>query len=82
MLRSTGFFALFCCAFFKNSDGWQGFAFEEFQEGTAAGGDVADVVVDVELGDGGQRVAAAGNREGFRVGDGGGHHFCAAGELR
>jgi hypothetical protein len=36
----------------------------------------------VELGDGGQRVAAAGDREGFGVGDGGGHHLGAAGELR
>jgi hypothetical protein len=65
----------------SGSDGRQGLAFEEFQEGAATGGDVAHVVGDVELGDGRQGVAAAGDGEGFGVGDGRGHHLGAAGEL-
>ena len=52
---------LFRSAFFQHLDRRQNLAFEEFEEGAAAGRDVADVVRDVEFGDGGQRVAAAGN---------------------
>ena len=73
---------LFDGALFQYGDGWQGLAFEEFQEGAAAGRDVADIFGDVELGDGGQRIAATGDREGLGVGDGGSQHLGAAGELR
>jgi hypothetical protein len=48
----------------QDLDSRQGLAFQEFQESAAAGGDVADLVGDAVLGDGGQRVAAAGDREG------------------
>ena len=43
---------------FEHGDGRQGLAFEEFQEGAAAGRDVADFVGNMELGDSRQRVAA------------------------
>ncbi len=42
----------------------QRLAFQHFQEGAAAGGDVAHVLLDAVLGDGRQRVAAAGDAEG------------------
>src|SRR5690606_24684294 len=51
------------------------FAFEELEEGAAAGGDVADTVTDAIFGDGGERVAAASDGEGFGVGDGLGKRF-------
>src|SRR3954467_7756926 len=41
----------------------QSLAFEDLEEGAAAGGDVADVLVDAVLGNGGEGVAAAGDRE-------------------
>ena len=45
----------------------QRLAFEELEEGAAAGRDVADPVRDAELRDGGERVAAAGDRERRRL---------------
>src|ERR1700748_3836451 len=44
-------------------------AFQHFQERAAAGGDVADVLLDAVLGDRGQRVAAAGDAERRAGGD-------------
>src|SRR5207247_1569859 len=55
-------------------------AFEEFEEGAAAGGDVVDAIADAVFGDGGQRVAAAGERVGGRVADGARDGFGAVAE--
>jgi hypothetical protein len=48
----------------RNLEGRQGLAFEHLQEGATAGGDVAHVLLDAVLGNGRQRVAAAGDAEG------------------
>jgi hypothetical protein len=48
----------------------QGLALQHFQERTATGRDVADLLFDAVLGDRGQRVAATGDRERCAVGDG------------
>src|SRR5690606_23436311 len=44
-------------------DGRQHLAFEKFEECAAAGGDIADLIAQIILGDGRQRVATAGDRE-------------------
>jgi hypothetical protein len=49
--------------FFENLEGRQLLAFQHLQEGAAAGGDVADVLVDAVLGDGRQRIATSGDAE-------------------
>lgn len=51
-------------ALFQDLEGWQLLALQHFQEGTAAGGDVAHVLFNAVLGNGGQGVATAGNAEG------------------
>src|SRR3989338_3318566 len=53
-----------CGAFLQNLKRRQGFAFEHFEESPATGRDVAHVFFDSVFGDGGKRVAAAGNAEG------------------
>ena len=58
----------------------QRLALEEFEERAAAGRDVADPVGDAELGDRGERVAAAGDRERVRCRDRLGDGLRAAGE--
>ena len=55
-------------------------ALEEFEEGAAAGRDVADPVRHAELRDGGKRVAAAGDRERVALRDRFGDRLGAAGE--
>src|SRR5690606_25550665 len=47
----------------ERGDGGQAFAFEELEEGAAAGRDIGDIVGDAELLDGGERIAAARDRE-------------------
>ena len=61
--------AVSCGALLQDLDRRQRLAFEELEEGAAAGGDVADLVGDAVLGDRRQRVAAAGDRERLRLGD-------------
>ena len=48
-------------AFFQSGYGGQLFAFQEFEERAAAGGDVADLVGNAKFGNRRQRVAAARN---------------------
>src|SRR3954471_10537192 len=55
-------------------------AFQHLEEGAATGGDVTHVLLDAVLGDGGQRVAAAGDAERIRVGDCAGDGLGALGE--
>ena len=50
-------------ALLEDFDGRQFLAFEELEEGAAAGGNVGNFVFDAVFGDGGERVAASGNRE-------------------
>ena len=57
-------------ALLQDFDGGQGFAFQHFQKGAAACGDVAHVWSYAVFGDGRQRVAAAGNAESAAAGDG------------
>src|SRR4249920_2608645 len=59
-----------CGAAFEDLDRGQLVPLEEFQEGTPAGGDVADAIAHAVLGDRGKGVAAAGDRERVRGGDG------------
>src|SRR5690554_4147234 len=67
--------------FFQYGHRWQNFAFYVFEEGTAAGGDIRNLIADTELIHGGQGVATPGNGEGggfrHRSGDDAG----AVGEL-
>ena len=72
---------LACSAFLQNFKRGQGFAFQHFQEGTAAGGDVAHLVLDAVFGNGGQGVATTGNAEGFRFGNRLGDGLGATGKL-
>src|SRR6218665_1297965 len=64
------------CALLQDGQGPELFAFEHLQKGPAAGRDVAHLPGDAVLGDGRERVAAAGNAEcgrfGNRPGDGAG----------
>src|SRR6266404_9026850 len=53
------------CALHEYGDRRQGLALHELQECTATGRDVGDAVLDPVLLDGGQRVAAAGERKGL-----------------
>ena len=55
-------------ALFKHGHGRKLLAFQELKEGAAARGDVGDAVGNAELVHGGNRVAAAGDREGALVG--------------
>jgi hypothetical protein len=64
----------------QDLEGRQGLALQHLQEGAAAGGDVAHLLLDAVLGDGRQRVAAAGDAEGGRLGDGLGDGPGAVGE--
>jgi hypothetical protein len=61
--------------------GRQGLALDEFQERTAAGGNVGNLVSDAVLVDSRQRVAAAGDGEAGAVGDGLGQGLGAFAEL-
>jgi diguanylate cyclase (GGDEF)-like protein len=54
----------------ENLERRQRLALQHLQEGAAAGGDVAHVLLDAVLGNGRQRVAAAGNAEGVGFGNG------------
>ena len=59
-----------CPARFERGHGRQGLAFEELEEGAAAGGDVVDAPAHAEARDRRQRVAATGDAEGGAGGDG------------
>src|SRR5688500_20352708 len=54
---------------FERRDGGKLLALEEVEEGAAGGRDVVDALVDLELVDRGDRVAAAGDRERLRARD-------------
>src|SRR5690606_7397724 len=53
----------------QRGDRRQGLAFQELEEGTATGGDVADLLLDAVLVDSGQGVAATGDGERLGLGD-------------
>ena len=53
--------------FFEDLERRQGLAFEHFEEGATAGGDVAHLLLDAVFGDGRQGVAAACDAEGGRL---------------
>ncbi len=67
-------------ALLQDLESGQLFAFEHFQEGAAAGGDVADAVGDAVFGNRRQGIAAARDGEGRAAGDGLGQHLGAVGE--
>ncbi len=69
--------------FGEGGDAGEGFAFEELEGGTAAGGDVGDAIGDACLVDGGDGVSTADDRGGVVVGgDGFGDGVGAGGEGR
>src|SRR5690606_12010455 len=76
---STAFLLL--AALFQDVHGREGVTLDEFQEGTAAGGDVGDVLLDAVFLDGGHGFAATGDGEALVAGDGARHGFGALGEL-
>src|SRR5208282_6073160 len=57
-------------ALLQNCNRRQRLAFEELEKGAAGGGDVTDAIGDAELVDRGDRVTAACNRKGVRLGNG------------
>jgi len=72
---------LWALLFGEGGDAWEGFAFEEFEGGSAARGDVGDLVGDAGFLDGGDGVSAADDGGGVSVGgDGFGDGVCAVGE--
>src|SRR5690554_35771 len=77
VLAATRLFA----SFFQYGYCRQGFAFHEFEECAAAGGDVGDLVSYAVFVNGCDGVAAAGEGEGVAFGDGFGQGFGAVAEL-
>ena len=64
----------------KSFDTRQNLTFQQFQEGAATGGDVADLAVNTGLADGGIGIAAADDGGGKAVADRFGHGKGAAGK--
>src|SRR6185436_13967405 len=65
---------------FERRDGGELLPLEELEERAAGGRDVADALVDLELVDRGDGVAAAGDGEALGAGDRLGHRFGPLGE--
>src|SRR5690606_34942154 len=67
-------------ALLKNVDGGQHLALEKLQKSAAAGRDIADLIGNAVLGDGGQRVSASGDRKRVGLGDCAGDGLGASGK--